>query len=127
MIEGIYSWFRVVLTWIVIIPDIFVSYIYLRNPTPSLEIVSLVLNFLAATILFYIYMDISKENNKSSDKEEEKDSSKETPKGSPALALYKLTFGALIEDMIVWFSLFFLLYNILPITLYVHNIILKGL
>lgn len=71
-------------------------------------------------------MDINKENNTGAAEGEEKAKEPAKTEGS-RLAFYKLTFGPLIEDMLVWLGLFFLLYNILPITLYVHNTILKGL
>lgn len=125
--ERFFSWFRVIITWIVILPDICLSYIYLRNPVPSFEVMSLALNFFAATVLFYIYMDINKESKKCAIDGEEGKSKTDTESPASDLTLYKLVFGSLIEDMLVWFGLFFLLYNIVPITLYVHNLVLKNL
>lgn len=124
--ERFFSWFRVIITWVVITPDIFISYIYLRNPQPSYEVLSLVLNFLATTVLFYIYMDINKEGKKSAEGEEGK-SKTDTEAVTSEPLLYKLVFGSLVEDMLVWFGLFFLLYNIVPVTLYVHNLVLQNL
>jgi len=120
------EWFRVLLTWIVIVPDLMVSYSLLRNPSYNLEIISLILNFIATTIIFYIYMDIYKSNNpiESSDSERSKSGTTQT---SSNVGLYNLAFGSLIEDMGVWLGLFFLLYNIIPVSLYLHNVISKSL
>ena len=125
--ERFFSWFRVVLTWVVILPDIFLSYIYLRNPIPYYEALSLILNVFATTVLFYIYMDINKESKKCDIDGEEGKSKTDTEAKTPDIFIYKLVFGSLIEDMLVWFGLFFLLYNIVPVTLYVHNLVLKNL
>lgn len=123
------SFLRMSLTWIVIIPNLIVSYLYLKNPSFSLEMYSLGLNFVCATVLFYIYLDIYKtnENNENVNEEEDtrtKDKKESEPK-SPLL--YRLVFGSLIEDMLVWLGLFFIFYNIVPVTLYVHNWIGKNL
>ena len=125
--ERFLSWFRVVITWIVILPDIFLSYAYLRNPQPSFEVLSLALNFFATTVLFYIYIDINKESQKVPSDDENKAKADFGNSGGSEFFLYKLVFGSLIEDMLVWFGLFFMLYNIIPITLFVHNMVLKNL
>ena len=118
------SWFRVVLTWVVIIPDLILSYLYLRDPSHGLEILSLLLNLFSTTVLFYIYMDIYKANTDETTEESNKSAS---PKVDQLPGLYKLAFGSLIEDMCVWLGLFFLLYNIVPVTLFIHNLISKNL
>lgn len=115
--------FRMIITWVVIIPNLIVSYHALRNPFMSLEMLSLGLNFIATTALFYIYATITTV-------EDENKEAGATPINKPdenALGLYKLAFGSLIEDMLVWMGLFFLLYNIVPATLYVHNMVGKNI
>lgn len=118
------NWFRVILTWIVLIPDLVLSYLYLRDPSHTLEILSLLLNLFSTTVLFYIYMDIYKANI---DETTEEGSKATAAKPDSTPTLYKLAFGSLIEDMCVWLGLFFLLYNIVPLTLFVHNIISKNI
>jgi hypothetical protein len=123
--EKISTWFKVLITWIVIIPDFCMSYYALRLNDPSLEIVSLVINFISTTVLFYIYV------NADSGKYEE-ELEVETSKSSEGIQnemspLYKLAFGTLIEDMSVWLILFFALYNIVPLTLMAHAWCAKGI
>lgn len=121
--EKIRSWTRIILTWVVIIPDLLLSYVYLRYPSYNLEISSLTLNFIAATVIFYVYMDISKDGF-GDEGEGEKAASSQQGSISP---LYNLTFGSLIEDFLVWLGLFLLLYNIVPVTLYIHNLVGRSL
>ncbi|MDD3149741.1 MAG: hypothetical protein PHV68_02810 [Candidatus Gastranaerophilales bacterium] len=126
--EKISSWFRVILTWVVIIPNLVLSYCALRTPYMELEMASLGLNFLATTVLFYIYMDINIQG-----KDEEGIEGAVAPTHSMdddakgELPLYKMVFGSLIEDMGVWLCLFFILYNIVPLTLFVHSWVGKNI
>ena len=126
--EKFSGWFRIILTWVVIIPDLIVSYVALRNPFYTTEMMSLALNFVAATVLFYIYIDMNVESEEEGDEEEPSRRREEEPSSDKkTCALYKLAFGSLIEDMLVWAGLFCLLYNIVPVTLFIHNIIGKAL
>ncbi len=121
------SWLRIILTWVVITPNLFLSYYYLRYPSFNTEIASLGLNFIATTVLFYIYLDIFSANTSSGEEGEGSQTKNDQSTEKNGIWLYKLTFGSLIEDMIVWLGLFFLLYNIVPVTLYVHNFVAKNL
>lgn len=120
------SWARVLITWVVLTSDLFLSYFYLRNPSIRLEILSLALNFVATTAIYYIYMNIGQDGK--GEETEEGGGSRESSKEEEATAsLYKLNFGSLIEDMGIWLTLFFLLYNIVPLSLFVHNMVIKNL
>lgn len=129
--EKVSSWFRVIITWIVIIPDFVLSYLSLRNPFYNIEVLSLGVNFIAAIVLFYIYMDIARVPIINSDAEGETSEEGEGKTSAPATTttggcvcpLYKLTFGPLIEDILTFAGLFILLYNIVPIALWIHNTI----
>ncbi len=121
------GWFRIILTWVVIVPDLILSYISLRNPFFTTEMMALALNFVAATVLFYIYVDMFVASNDEEYEEGEAGKSRMEEPEAPKWGLYRLTFGSLIEDMLVWSGLFFLLYNIVPVSLYVHNIIGKAI
>jgi hypothetical protein len=117
------SWFRIILTWVVIVPDLILSYHSLRNPFVNIEIASLALNFVATTVLFYVYMDLGPAPEAEGD--EDTSHSKHEEEQTQPSGCCKLAFSSLIEDMLVWTGLFFILYNIVPITLYLHNIISK--
>lgn len=121
--EKFSGWFRVILTWVVIVPDLILSYHALRNPYLSVEGTSLALNFVATTVLFYIYIDLGKGGEEYVEEEGETTKKETEEVKAPLHPLYTLGFGSLIEDMLVWLGLYFLLYNIVPVTLYVHNLI----
>jgi hypothetical protein len=113
------SWISVLSTWIFLTADLVLSYMYLRDPNLRLEMISLGVNFVTTTIIYYIYMNIAQggaEEEEAPKTEEEKTS-----------GLYQLNFGPLIEDMGVWLFLFFLLYNIVPLTLFVHTWVTRNL
>jgi amino acid transporter len=113
--------FRIALIWVAIVPDLILSYYSLRNPFLYVEIVSLILNFIAATILFYIYIEMGQGIVPDSGQEAEKPAA--NPESIPKAGLYGLVFGSLIEDILVWSGLFFVLYNIVPVTLWIHRLI----
>ncbi|MFA6988598.1 MAG: hypothetical protein WC197_00880 [Candidatus Gastranaerophilaceae bacterium] len=117
------SWFRIILTWVVIVPDLILSYHALRNPFANVEMTSLALNFIATTVLFYVYMDLGP-TPEPTEGEEGASSSRQEEQLQPKEGC-KLAFTSLIEDILVWTGLFFILYNIVPVTLYLHNIISK--
>lgn len=119
------GWIRILITWIVITSDLLLSYLYLRNPNERLEILSLVMNFVATTAIFYIYMNLIMDATQGESEEETRTVEHEENKGS--IFLYKLNFGSLIEDMGVWLVFFFMLYNIVPVTLFIHSIISKNI
>jgi len=114
------SWVCVLSTWVFLTADLLLSYMYLRDPNLRLEMISLAVNFVATTVIFYIYMNIAQ-----SAPDEEGTAPKISEEKS--LSLYQLNFGALIEDMGVWLFLFFLLYNIVPLTLFVHTWVTRNL
>ena len=119
------GWIRILITWVVITSDLLLSYLYLRNPGERLEILSLTMNFVATTAIFYIYMNIIQDSSDEESEETSKSTSSENE--SESIFLYKLNFGSLIEDIGVWLVLFFLLYNIVPMTLYIHTTISKSI
>lgn len=125
--EKFSGWFRIILTWVVIIPDLVVSYVALRNPFYTMEMMSLALNFVAATVIFYIYIDMSAVSEPVEEAADSRSKSEDAGSDKKSFGLYKMAFGSLIEDMLVWAGLFCLLYNIVPVTLYLHNIIGKAL
>jgi len=114
------SWVSVLSTWVFLSADLVLSYLYLRDPNVRFEMLSLGMNFVTTTVIYYIYMNIAHGGD-----EEEGGTSSSGEEGSAAL--YKLNFGALIEDMGVWLCLFFLLYNIVPLSLFVHTWVTKSL
>jgi hypothetical protein len=115
------SWFRIVLTWVVLVPDLVLSYYALKNPFNNLEMTSLALNFVTTTVLFYVYMDIGTPAEAAGEESGPPRHEEVAPTSN------KLAFSSLIEDMLVWTGLYFLLYNIVPATLFLHNIIAKNL
>lgn len=119
------GWIRILITWVVITSDLLLSYLYLRTPSERLEILSLVMNFVATTAIFYIYMNILGES--ASEDSEEGVKTPEPEDSTGTACLYKLNFGSLIEDMGIWLILFFLLYNVVPVTLFIHSLISKNI
>ncbi|MDD3013108.1 MAG: hypothetical protein PHC34_05335 [Candidatus Gastranaerophilales bacterium] len=113
------TWVSILSTWIFLAADLLLSYMYLRDPNFRLEWISLGLNFVTTTLIYYIYMNIAQ----GEDGEEGASKSSE----EKSVSLYKLNFGPLIEDMGVWLILFFLLYNIVPMTLFVHVWVTKNI
>jgi|GEM_PF-3168921 len=115
------SWARVLITWVVLTSDLLLSYLYLRNPCAKLEMLSLSLNFVATTSIYYIYMNIAQDVQEDAEDEEEESRNVSSEEKEKPVSFYRLNFGPLIEDMGVWLILFFLLYNVIPVTLYVHS------